>query len=245
MKVVFSEYRTKNWKSVRNRIIERDGRKCAHCGRSEDEVKLQVHHLHYEEGKKAWEYPDEYLITLCQHCHAEEHGRVMPTSGWEYIGSDDLEEPIGECEYCGNEIRFEHTIFHPDWGYMIVGCNCADKLTETSEMRAYEAKRKKLASKLRTFMKSPRWRHRKNGYFIDLDCYNIEIWDNNGYYTLKLSFPLYNEMEERTEWLNLLRENIKGKLVDVKLYAFRLITDGVFSKIINDRRQSTKRTYYY
>ena len=128
---------------------------------------------------------------------------------------------------------------------MIVGCNCADKLTETSEMRAYEAKRKKLASKLRTFMKSPRWRHRKNGYFIDLDYYNIEIWDNSGYYTLKLSFPLYNEMEERTERLDLLRENIKGKLEDVKLYAFRLITDGVFSKIINDRRQSTKRTYYY
>ena len=166
-------------------------------------------------------------------------------SGWEYIGSDDLEDPIGECEYCGNGIRFEHTIFHPDWGYMIVGCNCADRLTETSEMRAYEAKRKKLASKLRTFMNSPRWRHRKNGYFINLDDYHIEIWDNSGYYTLKLSFQLYNEMENRTERLDLLRENINGKIEEVKLHAFRMITEGVFSNIINERKQNTKRTDYY
>jgi len=128
---------------------------------------------------------------------------------------------------------------------MIVGCNCADKLTETVEMRAYETKRKKLASKLRTFMKSPRWRHRKNGYFIDLDGYNIEIWDNNGYYTLKVSFWFYNEQYSESEKLNLLREDIKGKLDDIKLYAFRLITDGVFSKRINDRKLATRKTYYY
>ena len=40
---------------------------------------LQVHHKHYVEGKLPWEYPNEYLITLCNWCHFELHQKqVIP-----------------------------------------------------------------------------------------------------------------------------------------------------------------------
>lgn len=34
---------------------------------------LNIHHKYYIVGKKAWEYNDDALITLCVDCHQEEH----------------------------------------------------------------------------------------------------------------------------------------------------------------------------
>lgn len=34
---------------------------------------LNIHHKYYIVGKKAWEYNDEALISLCVDCHQEEH----------------------------------------------------------------------------------------------------------------------------------------------------------------------------
>ena len=227
MKVDFSEYKTKNWKSVRNRIIERDGHKCAHCGSSEDEVKLQVHHLHYEEGKKAWEYPDEDLITLCKSCHAEEHGAVMPQSGWEYIGSNDLEDLVGECEWCNTPIRFEHSLFHPKWGYLVVGSQCADKLTSSGEASEYEDKRRKISARLRRFLKSPRWKNIKSGYFIDLDGFEINIWDNSTYFRIVIKYAIQNKYSGDVKWKKLDHSRTQyTTLEEAKISAFRAITDG-------------------
>lgn len=36
-------------------------------------VTLTVHHKRYILGKQAWEYGDEDLVTLCQHCHSKVH----------------------------------------------------------------------------------------------------------------------------------------------------------------------------
>jgi 5-methylcytosine-specific restriction endonuclease McrA len=35
---------------------------------------LNIHHKYYQKGKKAWEYENEALITLCSMCHKVEHG---------------------------------------------------------------------------------------------------------------------------------------------------------------------------
>lgn len=40
---------------------------------SEDMIKLNVHHKHYIVDKKAWEYKDTELITLCDSCHYNIH----------------------------------------------------------------------------------------------------------------------------------------------------------------------------
>ena len=114
------EYQSGFWKEKRLRILQRDNYRCAHCGNQKDEKDLQVHHLEYVDGNKVWECPDDYLITLCKRCHAEQHGKILPSSGWEYLGSDDLEDLVGECEYCHTDIRYEHYLYHPKWGELTV-----------------------------------------------------------------------------------------------------------------------------
>ena len=58
------------WLKKKNEILERDNYTCQHCGRTSN---LNVHHLSYEKGKLAWEYPNEKLITLCNFCHEKTH----------------------------------------------------------------------------------------------------------------------------------------------------------------------------
>lgn len=171
-------YRDMRWKECRKRILQRDNYTCCRCGKKQNESELHVHHLNYYSGKKPWDYLDVDLITLCKGCHAEEHGKIPPQSGWEYCGEDDLEDLIGICDVCGNPIRYEHHIYHPDWGYMVAGCVCADRLTGNCLASETEKKRRDEASKFRTFIQSPRWKHKGPGYFITYRGYQIAIWDN-------------------------------------------------------------------
>jgi hypothetical protein len=57
------------WHRRRQEIIDRDGGKCKLC-LSRDY--LQVHHLGYILGADPWQYPDDFLITLCEKCHSRE-----------------------------------------------------------------------------------------------------------------------------------------------------------------------------
>jgi 5-methylcytosine-specific restriction endonuclease McrA len=68
---------TPEWESKRNTILNRDGHKCAYCGKTHN---LQVHHKYYSKypnGRKVepWNYPDEALITLCDNCHKRVHSK--------------------------------------------------------------------------------------------------------------------------------------------------------------------------
>ena len=38
---------------------------------------LHVHHKYYVQGKLAWEYPNEALLSLCQTCHQELHNNTI------------------------------------------------------------------------------------------------------------------------------------------------------------------------
>lgn len=79
-------YRTAQWMEFRREVIERQGRRCQRCDRSSDEgTVLAVHHPYYVSGRKPWEYPLSDCDTLCQGCHAAEHGIVPPQVGWEYV----------------------------------------------------------------------------------------------------------------------------------------------------------------
>ena len=61
------------WLKRKFPILERDNFKCTKCGSTNN---LNVHHIRYIPNLMAWEYPDESLITLCQHCHEREHNIV-------------------------------------------------------------------------------------------------------------------------------------------------------------------------
>ncbi len=58
------------WKDRVKEIRYRDDDMCQICGKKH---RLNVHHVDYNFGFMAWEYPDHYLITLCSDCHEWEH----------------------------------------------------------------------------------------------------------------------------------------------------------------------------
>ncbi len=59
------------WLNKREIILDRDGNQCQVCLSDKE---LHVHHKIYLTGRDAWDYLDEYLITLCGNCHALFHG---------------------------------------------------------------------------------------------------------------------------------------------------------------------------
>lgn len=61
------------WLRKKTEILERDNYTCQKCGATSH---LNVHHLSYEKDKRAWEYPNEQLVTLCYECHNDEHDIV-------------------------------------------------------------------------------------------------------------------------------------------------------------------------
>lgn len=74
------QLRDVRWMVRRNEILERDDYCCQDClrgkNRLSNHIRLQVHHREYFDGLMAWEYADEYLVTLCDQCHARFHGIV-------------------------------------------------------------------------------------------------------------------------------------------------------------------------
>jgi len=62
------------WRGLRAQRLQIDGRKCCRCGCRQ---RLQVHHHRYRE---TWaQTQTEDLRTLCRWCHAQYHGKQLPT----------------------------------------------------------------------------------------------------------------------------------------------------------------------
>ena len=109
-------YHRKEWIRFRSLCLERAGHACERCYRTGI---LQIHHPDYKPGLKPWEYPVEFCEVLCRKCHAEIHGHIPPSGGWEILYSDlEANEPSEtiQCGYCNTDIQWHFTIYHPDWG---------------------------------------------------------------------------------------------------------------------------------
>lgn len=60
------------WQKKRLEILNRDNFTCQSAGCYETTKTLHVHHLDYiPESEGPWDYPDYYLMTLCEDCHRE------------------------------------------------------------------------------------------------------------------------------------------------------------------------------
>lgn len=173
------EYNSSLWRARCLQIICADGGKCCQCGRKEPDVILQIHHKKYIPGRKPWEYPQEDLITLCKGCHAREHNllpNAIPQYGWEHEGMDDLEDIEETCQLCGTEIRYVHYLSHSDFGCIVVGCVCADKLLNNKQASSIEHTYKLEFQRLQRFIDSPKWEHHKDCYFYEnLEGFKIMI----------------------------------------------------------------------
>lgn len=62
------------WQNKRLEILQRDGFTCQLCG-SKDKP-LNVHHIFYKKDVNPWDYENDDLITLCEHCHNNLHENV-------------------------------------------------------------------------------------------------------------------------------------------------------------------------
>lgn len=60
------------WKNKRAEILKRDGYKCRKCNCKSN---LHIHHKIYVQGRMAWEYTNQFFITLCSDCHKKEHDK--------------------------------------------------------------------------------------------------------------------------------------------------------------------------
>jgi hypothetical protein len=68
-----NQYLHPNWQRMRLYVLQRDKYTCVDCG--EKSKQLHVHHLKYSPSGFIWEVPHWYLVTLCETCHAKEHGK--------------------------------------------------------------------------------------------------------------------------------------------------------------------------
>ena len=67
------QLKTSAWLRKKAEIMQRDNFVCSKCLCDNYEAQLEVHHVMYIKNKKAWEYPDYMLVTLCRYCHQIEH----------------------------------------------------------------------------------------------------------------------------------------------------------------------------
>lgn len=65
----FESLKDPRWQRKRLEIFQRDGFACCFCG--DTETTLHVHHLAYWPGIEPWEYPEDWLRTVCAPCHEE------------------------------------------------------------------------------------------------------------------------------------------------------------------------------
>ncbi len=68
-KSYFEKLKDPKWQEKRLRILDRAGFACEWCGTTD--TTLHVHHGYYTRGKEPWEYGDDTLYCLCEHCHDE------------------------------------------------------------------------------------------------------------------------------------------------------------------------------
>ena len=71
MSEYFQKLRDPRWQRKRLEVMQRDGFACKYCRDSEST--LNVHHILYVKKVEPWDYPDEFIVTLCEKCHSETH----------------------------------------------------------------------------------------------------------------------------------------------------------------------------
>lgn len=67
----FKKYKDPRWQKRRLEKMQEADFMCEICG--DNESTLNVHHKYYIQGNEPWEYKDEALTVLCEHCHNDEH----------------------------------------------------------------------------------------------------------------------------------------------------------------------------
>ena len=191
-------YNNEDWHKFSNAVKYRDNYQCLKCGKRDSETILQTHHKIYKYGLEPWEYPLSDCITLCKGCHAKEHGLIEPSDGWTLISIDDLGGLYGICEKrgCGNDIRYEHSIYHPNFGYLSVGSTCVEYLTQEDQFTSAEVL--KVLKKISEFISQSTWetKYTKSSkkYYLSIhNHHQIRIYGKEKNYSYQLALKIKGE----------------------------------------------------
>lgn len=121
------------------------------------------------------------------------------------------------------------------WGYMEVGTNCCDRLTESDEASKIEKKRKSELDRLARFIKSPQWKFDEYTHSRKYEKFSITITQrSDGLFYLTIGFNL-KDFKDKT-----IDEDIKltGKgyadLDLAKSQALKVIRDGSLIEYIRN-----------
>ena len=138
-----------------------------------------------------------------------------PHSGWDWLGATDLHDDEGlefgeyeTCEFCGHEqIRFVHTLSHPDWmGEISVGRICANNLSGDPNVDVTEKRLRNRAQRRYKFPSLKSWKvSAKGNRWINYQGHHIvAIKWSSGQFRLRidgelgtLDFPTVEEAERR------------------------------------------------
>ena len=219
-----NSYKHVEWIKFREEVIKLDGGKCLHCHRSRaDGVVLQVHHKSYLAGRMPWHYRHDECETLCKGCHAQEHGIIMPQADWTLVGSDDLGDLCGNCEYCGTELRYVFAIIHPKWGALAVGTDCCDRLTMSTAASEYHDRFVKAREARGRFISSKRWKLIGADWAIKQKGISVRVSPMGGKFRVSMDGAMGKAQFEA--------------LIDAKLKVFDLIESGEAGQYLALRRQ--------
>ena len=226
-------YHRAEWRAFRKEIIRLHDGICHRCSRGPtDGVILQVHHKIYIAGRLPWQYRPEECETLCRGCHAEEHGKIMPRSGWEHFGDyDDLGSPDGECELCQTSIRYVFPVHHAKWGTMEVGEICCDHLTSTTFATEQMTTRRRLIDRRKRFVSSPRWKKDNCGSIhIAHKDVRVCVEQNGGAYRLQMN--------------GIIGKHRFDSVLEAKIKAFDFIESGEAAKFFSKVKRRAMDYYY-
>lgn len=78
----------------------------------------------------------------------------VPHKGWLIAGNaEDGGSPIYRCQMCNKpDIRYLHPVTHPDYGDLIVGSECADKMTADARAKYERHNLEKTKNRLKHFV---------------------------------------------------------------------------------------------
>ena len=113
----------------------------------------------------------------------------IPHKGWtlEYVydvredGQSEDEASYEICMMCGHEkIRYVHVVSHPDYGEeLLVGCQCAEKLTEDYINPKLKEKELRNKTNRRTNFFKRKWKiSAKGNQYLNIDGHHVLIMED-------------------------------------------------------------------
>jgi hypothetical protein len=104
---------------------------------------------------------------------------AVPHRGWQFVDMADLEEPCFECEMCETQIiSYQHELWHPGYGTLLVGCVCAGHMMgDLAGARAREADFKKhMSRRSRWLTRAWRTSRKGNDYLNTRDGFHVVVF---------------------------------------------------------------------